>query len=326
MRGREYDPPMDSVASHEHADALLETDLALPGRRRGKVRDVYDLPSAAGTAPRILVIATDRISAFDVVMPDPIPGKGRLLTQVSAGWFRFLRGLGLVADHMIGTALDNEPALDPVQRRRLTGRAMICRAAEVIPVECVARGYLAGSAWQEYRLHGTACGIALPPGLRECERLPQPIFTPATKAAEGHDENIPFERMATDVGAALAARLRDLTLAIYSAAARHAASRGLILADTKFEFGFALGADGRPTDELLLIDEVLTPDSSRYWPAEGYEPGHDQPSFDKQYLRNWLLQEVREGRWAKEPPGPHLPPRVVEETLQRYREAARLLG
>ena len=203
---------------------------------------------------------------------------------------------------------------------------MVCRAARVIPVECVARGYLAGSAWQEYRTHGTACGIALPPGLRECERLPEPIFTPATKAAEGHDENISLERMAADVGAPLAARLRDLTLAIYTAAAGHAASRGLILADTKFEFGFALGVDGRPTDELLLIDEVLTPDSSRYWPAEGYEPGHDQPSFDKQYLRNWLLQEVRAGRWSKEPPGPHLPARVVEETLERYREAARLLG
>jgi phosphoribosylaminoimidazole-succinocarboxamide synthase len=323
----EYDPPPMSAAQGDAIhDAVFETDLPLPGRRRGKVRDVYALPSAAGEAPRILVVATDRVSAFDVVMPTPIPGKGRLLTQVSVGWFRFLRTLGLVPDHMLGTEFDGIPGLDAAQRRALAGRSMTCRAARVVQVECVARGYLAGSGWQEYRESGTACGIALPAGLRQCERLPEPIFTPATKAAEGHDENIGFETMCDAVGGDLARRLRDLTLAIYRAAAERAAGRGLILADTKFEFGFALDAGGEPTGELMLVDEVLTPDSSRYWPRAGYEPGRDQPSFDKQYLRNWLLAEVAAGRWRKEPPGPELPAEVVAQTQSRYEEAARLLA
>jgi phosphoribosylaminoimidazole-succinocarboxamide synthase len=203
----------------------------------------------------------------------------------------------------------------------LEGRSMLCRAAKVVPIECVARGYLAGSGWSEYRESGTVCGIPLPSGLAQCSRLPQPIFTPATKAEEGHDENISFERACELVGTPLMSRLRDLTLAIYSAAAEYALSRGVILADTKFEFGFALGEDGTPTDELILVDEVLTPDSSRYWPADDYAPGRDQQSYDKQFVRNHLLGLVAEGRWNKEAPGPELPDDVVQATVARYEEA-----
>ena len=307
-------------------DAIFETHLPLGGRRQGKVRDVYDLAAEAGQTPKLLVVATDRISAFDVVMPTPVPGKGRLLTSISVGWFRFLRSLGIVTDHLLTTDVSAITGLDGTQRAMLAGRSMVCRAARVVQVECVARGYLAGSGWQEYQASGAACGIPLPAGLRQCERLPEPIFTPATKAAEGHDENISFERMCDAVGGDLAARLRDLTLRIYGAAAEHARGRGLILADTKFEFGFALDANGTPTGELMLVDEVLTPDSSRYWPMQGYAPGRDQPSFDKQYLRNWLLAEVAAGRWHKEPPGPELPAEVLKETRAKYEEAARLLA
>lgn len=306
--------------------AVFETHLPLHGRRQGKVRDVYELPAVTGQAPQLLVVATDRISAFDVVMPTPVPGKGRLLTSISVGWFRFLRSLGIVTDHLLTTDVSAITGLDGTQRAMLADRSMVCRAARVVQVECVARGYLAGSGWQEYQASGTACGIPLPAGLRQCERLPEPIFTPATKAAEGHDENISFERMCDAVGGDLAARLRDLTLRIYGAAAEHARGRGLILADTKFEFGFALAADGTPTGEIMLVDEVLTPDSSRYWPMQGYAPGRDQPSFDKQYLRNWLLAEVAAGRWHKEPPGPELPADVLKETRAKYEEAARLLA
>jgi len=312
--------------SNATIDAVFETHLPLRGRRQGKVRDVYELPAVAGQAPQLLVVATDRISAFDVVMPTPVPGKGRLLTTISVGWFRFLRSLGIVTDHLVSTDVSAIAGLDGTQRAMLAGRSMVCRAARVVQVECVARGYLAGSGWQEYQASGTACGIPLPAGLRQCERLPEPIFTPATKAAEGHDENISFERMCDAVGGDLAARLRDLTLRIYGAAAEHARGRGLILADTKFEFGFALDANGTPTGELMLVDEVLTPDSSRYWPMQGYAPGRDQPSFDKQYLRNWLLAEVAAGRWHKEPPGPELPAEVLKETRAKYEEAARLLA
>ena len=307
-------------------EAVFETRLGLPGRRQGKVRDVYALPTGAGEPPRLLVVATDRISAFDVVMPTPIPGKGRLLTSLSVGWFRFLRGLGIVPDHMLGTDVPQVPGLGAPERAMLEGRSMVCRAARVVQVECVARGYLAGSGWQEYLERGTACGVPLPAGLRQCDRLPEPIFTPATKAAEGHDENIGFGRMCDELGGDLARTLRSLTLGIYRSAAERALSRGVILADTKFEFGFALGPGGEPTGELMLVDEVLTPDSSRYWPAASWAPGRDQPSFDKQYLRDWLLGEVAAGRWRKEPPGPALPAEVQAQTLARYEEAARLLG
>lgn len=280
---------------------------------------MYELPADAG-GPRLLVVATDRISAFDVVMPTGIPGKGRILTAMSAAWFRHLRQHAVVPDHLLSLDV---PGIDvpPSVRAHLEGRVMVCRAAQVVPIECVARGYLAGSGWAEYRESGTVCGVRLPAGLRECDRLPAPIFTPATKAAQGHDENIDFDRACSIAGGPLMERLRDLTLRIYGIAAAHAASCGLLLADTKFEFGMALGADGQPTGTLMVIDEVLTPDSSRYWPADGYAPGRDQPSFDKQFLRNHLLELVSKGLWRKEPPGPLLPSHVVEGTRARYMEA-----
>jgi phosphoribosylaminoimidazole-succinocarboxamide synthase len=312
--------------------AIFRTALALPDRREGKVRDVYRIPAmptrdpadAALSRPRpdrLLVVATDRVSAFDVVMPTPIAGKGKLLTAISLGWFRFLRKLALIGDHLLSTDVADIPGITDEERQMLEGRIMICRRAKVVPIECVARGYLAGSGWAEYQANGTVCGIPLPKGLRQCDRLPQPIFTPATKEEQGHDENISFERASELVGEHLMTRLRSLTLEIYAAAAEYARSRGVMLADTKFEFGFALDASGKPTEELMLIDEVLTPDSSRYWPSEQYEPGHDQPSFDKQYLRNYLLELVAAKRWNKNPPGPAIPDEVVEHTIRRYEEA-----
>ncbi len=301
------------------ASAVFRTALPLPGRREGKVRDVYR--TADDPAAPLLIVATDRLSAFDVVMPTPIAGKGCLLTSMSLGWFAFLRSRAIIGDHVIGTDLGRVAGLGDADRRMLAGRSMLCRAAKVVPIECVARGYLAGSGWNEYRESGTVCGIPLPSGLQQCSRLPQPIFTPATKAEEGHDENITFERACELVGPAVMTRLRDLTLAIYAAAAEYALARGVILADTKFEFGFALGADGQPTDELILVDEVLTPDSSRYWPADDYAPGRDQQSYDKQFVRNHLLGLVAAKRWNKEAPGPTLPSDVVDATLARYEEA-----
>jgi phosphoribosylaminoimidazole-succinocarboxamide synthase len=300
-------------------EGVFRTDLPLPGRRQGKVRDVYR--TATDPASPLLIVATDRLSAFDVVMPTPVPGKGRILTTMSLGWFAFLRTRGLVGDHVLGTDLSSVAGLSDADRAMLAGRSMLCRAAKVVPIECVARGYLAGSGWVEYQRSGTVCGIPLPAGLTQCARLPEPIFTPATKAEEGHDENIPFERACELVGAELMSRLRALTLAIYSAAADYALSRGVILADTKFEFGFALGADGQATDELILVDEVLTPDSSRYWPADDYAAGRDQQSYDKQFVRNHLLRLVAEKKWNKEAPGPELPADVVAATIARYEEA-----
>ena len=308
-----------SARANARARTVFSTRLPLPGRRQGKVRDLYELaPDSEG--PRLLVIASDRISAFDVVMPTGIPGKGRMLTAMSAAWFELLRNHRIVRDHVLSLDV---PEIDiPAPARAfLVGRVMVCRAARVIPIECVARGYLAGSGWAEYRERGTVCGIRLPSGLRECDRLPSPIFTPATKAEKGHDENVSFDRACEIAGGPLMERLRDLTLRIYSVAADHAAARGLLLADTKFEFGHVRVQGGAPTDELMIVDEVLTPDSSRYWPAEGYEPGRDQPSFDKQFLRNHLLELVAKGLWRKEPPGPLLPARVVEGTRARYLEA-----
>ena len=306
-------------------DTVFRTALPLPDRREGKVRDIYRIPGRSGgertTPDRLLVVASDRVSAFDVVMPTPIPGKGRLLTSISLGWFRFLRKLALVGDHLLSTDVGEIPGLSDDERRMLDGRIMVCRRAKVVPIECVARGYLAGSGWAEYQASGTVCGIALPKGLRQCDRLPQPIFTPATKAEQGHDENISFERASALVGGPLMQRLRTLTLEIYVAAAEYALERGVILADTKFEFGFALNAEGQPTEELLLVDEVLTPDSSRYWPREQYQPGKDQPSFDKQYLRNYLLELVAAKRWDKNPPGPAIPDEVLRATIARYEEA-----
>ena len=296
------------------AEAVVSTALPLPLARRGKVRDVYVVDT-----DRLLVVATDRISAFDVVMDEAVPFKGAVLTQLTAWWLR-----GLEADvphHMISAdsaeIVQAVPVLAP-HRALLRGRAMLCRRAEVFPIECVVRGYLSGSAWKEYAATGTLAGEALPPGLLESQRLNPPIFSPATKAESGHDENIPVGRMAEIIGADAAGTLERLSRRIYEHGRALAAERGVIIADTKFEFG---ARDG----QVLLIDEVMTPDSSRFWPADGYAPGRAQPSFDKQPLRDWLDVERRAGRWNGEPPPPTLPAAVIEATSKRYLEAYRRL-
>ncbi|MBX3403320.1 MAG: phosphoribosylaminoimidazolesuccinocarboxamide synthase [Phycisphaeraceae bacterium] len=303
--------------------------LGLPLVRRGKVRDVYRLPPDPATGHgRLLMVASDRISAFDVIMPTPIPGKGALLTQIAAWWFGFIRRRGICETHLLSTDLRdlaNVSGLeDPGVRGWLDGRFTICRECEVVPIECVVRGYLEGSGWKEYQETGAVCGVKLPRGLRQCDRLPEPIFTPATKAAHGHDENITFERAAEEVGLETMGVLRELSLSIYTAAAEHALSRGIIIADTKFEFGVPAedkARAGRAWSQPILIDEALTPDSSRFWPADKYEPGRAQASFDKQFLREFLEEVVAAGKWNKTPPGPALPAHVIEGTLARYREA-----
>lgn len=314
-------------------DALFESNLSLPGRRRGKVRDVYEIPASAGDPARLLIVATDRISAFDVVMPTPIPGKGVILTDIAARWFSWIESRGLARTHVASTRVEDVPGLSTGEREALRGRVTVGRRCRVIPVECVARGYLAGSGWVDYRATGMVCGVKLAAGLRTGDRLVDgeggfaPIFTPATKEEQGkHDENISYEQAAAVAGEAVMRRLRDATLAIYSAAHEHALSRGVILADTKFEWGFPLDGSGRPTGEdPILIDEALTPDSSRYWPAEDWRPGREQPSFDKQFLREHLLGLVEAGRWDKTAPGPALPEAIVRGTLAKYEEARRRL-
>jgi phosphoribosylaminoimidazole-succinocarboxamide synthase len=272
-------------------------------RARGKVRDVYDVGD-----DRLLLVATDRISAFDVVLPNPIPDKGRVLCGLSLFWFD---GTGdVVGNHLLSPDRGDFPEpfrSDP----SLAGRSMLVRRAEVVPVECVARGYLTGSGLKQYRAEGHVCGVSLPPGLGESDRLPEPVFTPTTKAAEGHDLPLTFGEMVDLVGRGLAERLRELTIALYERGAEIARERGIIVADTKFEFGFAAGG------ELILVDEVLTPDSSRFWPADGYAPGRPQPSFDKQYVRDWLDASG----WDHEPPPPELPADVIDRTAHTYREA-----
>ncbi len=302
-------------------DALTRTNLPLPGRREGKVRDIYDLPPESPGGPaRLLIVATDRISAFDVVMPTPIPGKGRLLTEVSARWFEFIREKRLAPTHVITGDVSGVPGLAPGERDAIRGRASVVRRCRVVPVECVVRGYLDGSGWGEYRQTGEVCGVALPPGLRRGDRLPEPIFTPATKEAVGvHDQNITFERACEIAGADVMRHLREMSLAIYRAAHEYSAGRGLFLADTKFEFGMPEGARGEAASEPILVDEALTPDSSRYWDASAWNPGGEQVSFDKQFLREFLNRLVDQGRWNKQPPGPDLPADVVEGTLARYR-------
>ena len=286
---------------------LLETRLdGLSLHRRGKVRDVYDV------ADGLLIVATDRISAFDYVLGSGIPDKGRVLTQLSAFWFE--RMGDLVPHHMIAIDADDFPAAARRHADLLRGRAMFVRRTEPVPIECVARGYLSGSGWKEYQQHGSVCGVQLPSGLRESDRLPEPIFTPATKADTGHDVNISEEEAGRLVGRDLIAKLKALTLEIYRRGAVHAESKGIIVADTKFEFGLA-------DSDVILIDEVLTPDSSRFWPAAAYDPGHGQPSFDKQYVRDYL-EEIR---WNKQPPVPTLPDEVVRRTREKYIEAFRLL-
>ena len=295
-------------------------DTSLDGfslHRRGKVRDVYDTRLPSGD-PALLMIATDRISAFDYVLGSGIPDKGKVLTQLSAFWFE--RFGDLVPHHLISTSLDDFP---PEARRHadlLRGRTMLCRVTRPVPVECVARGYLSGSGWKEYQKTGAVCGITLPPGLRESDRLPEPIFTPATKADSGHDENISFDEAARLVGGPLMEHLRALTLEIYRRGCEHAESKGIIIADTKFEFGLSEKTGG--DQEIILIDEVLTPDSSRFWPRASYTPGHGVPSFDKQFVRDYL-EEIR---WDKQPPVPSLPEEVVRKTREKYIEAFRLLS
>jgi phosphoribosylaminoimidazole-succinocarboxamide synthase len=280
-------------------EPMLETSLPNWPVRRGKVRDVYDL------GEKLLLVTTDRISAYDWVMFNGIPDKGCLLTQLSAWWFARLHE----PHHLVSLELpaDFPPEIDPVPYR---GRTMLVQKTSVVPVECVVRGYLEGSGWREYQKTGSICGVALPPGLKQCSKLPEPIFTPATKVDDGHDENIPFERMCEMVGRETAEELRRRSIGVYERGAAHAATCGIIIADTKLEWGWHEG-------QLILIDEVLTPDSSRFWPADRYEPGHSQPSFDKQYLREWLDQSG----WDKNSPPPPLPEEVVAQTQAKYREA-----
>ena len=290
------------------AAPLVETRLnGLPPHRQGKVRDIYDVGDA------LLLVATDRISAFDYVLASGIPDKGRVLTQLSAFWFESTQHI--VANHMIATDANSFPP--ELQRHAgiLAGRAMLVRKTNPVPIECVARGYLAGSGWKDYLTSGTVCGVSLPPGLRESDRLPQPIFTPATKATSGHDINIGEADAAQLIGAPLVDRLRTLTMALYAYGAAHAERCGILLADTKFEFGLT------PEGDVLLIDEVMTPDSSRYWPKDQYTPGRPQISFDKQYVRDYLEQI----KWNKQPPVPALPDAVVAKTREKYREAFRRL-
>ena len=298
------------------AAPVLNTSLASRGPdRHGKVRDIYDF------GDRLLIVATDRISAFDYVLGTGIPDKGKVLTQISAFWFARLRG---IADHhLLSTDPADFPLESDAERGLFAGRSMLVRRTEPLPIECVARGYLSGSGWKDYRASGTVCGIALPAGLRESDRLPHPIFTPATKAQTGHDINISEAEAATLVDPAVLARARDLTLRLYAEGAAHAESQGIIVADTKFEFGL-LPDDGRPAvARLIVIDEVLTPDSSRFWPKDAYVPGGPQPSFDKQFVRDYL-EAIK---WNKQPPVPTLPEDVVRHTREKYIEAfTRLTG
>ncbi|MCL2330819.1 MAG: phosphoribosylaminoimidazolesuccinocarboxamide synthase [Phycisphaerae bacterium] len=288
---------------------MLQTNIPGFPVRRGKVRDVYDL------GEQLLFVASDRISAFDVVMPNGIPRKGEVLTRLSAFWFDRLKSIP--AHHLIeyidrgasNLLFEKFPALE-LYLDELVGRSMVVRKLPVVPIECVVRGYITGSGWKEYVKTGHVCGIKLPTGLRQCDQLPEPIFTPSTKAETGHDENISFDQMCQLVGTETSEALRDLTIAVYREAADYARQRGVIIADTKFEWA-------RDGDTFVLIDEVLTPDSSRFWPADVYEPGHDQPSFDKQYVRNYL--ETLD--WDKTPPGPTLPDSVVINTSKKYIEA-----
>jgi phosphoribosylaminoimidazole-succinocarboxamide synthase len=289
------------------AKAVYQTKLeGVELRARGKVRDIYDL------GDRLLIVATDRLSAFDFVLPNPIPDKGKVLNQTSGFWFE--RFGSLMPNHVIATDVSDFPEALRSQADQLEGRSTLARKLDMLPVECVARGYLAGSGWKEYQDQGTVCGIRLPAGLEQCSQLPEPIFTPSTKATDGHDENIPYAEVERLVGAERAAELRDKTLALYGAGSDYARGRGIIIADTKFEFGL----DG---DRLVLADEALTPDSSRFWPADRYAPGRSQPSFDKQFVRDWL----EDSGWNKQPPVPELPEEIVQGTRERYLECYRTL-
>jgi len=293
------------VSSAPAMKVLRETQFAgLSPSARGKVRDIYDL------GDKLLIVATDRLSAFDVILPTPIPDKGRVLTQLSLFWFNLLNDV--IPNHVISAT--EFPAPFDKFSDELAGRSMLVQKTKPLPIECVVRGYVSGSGWKDYQVTGKICGVTLPSGLRESDRLPEPIFTPATKALSGHDENIPFSQAEKMVGKDLAERVRAVSLELYRRAAEHAEPRGIIVADTKFEFG-------RLNDELIWIDEALTPDSSRFWPAAHYSPGGPQASFDKQFVRDYLERM----RWPKTPPGPELPPEVVDATREKYREAYGIL-
>ena len=298
---------------------VMQTSLDLPNKRVGKVRDIYDLTLPNGD-DGLLIVATDRISAFDVVLGNGLPGKGIVLTQISNFWFRHFEKD--VVHHLISTDVADVPGLTDEQRDMLKGRVTLCRKTEVLPVECIARGYVAGSGWKDYQATGEICGIVLPRGLVNGDRLEAPLFTPSTKADTGHDENISFDEGAAIVGEDVMRWLGDTTLSLYVRARDYAIERGIILADTKFEFGMIEGAESP-----MLIDEIFTPDSSRFWPADQWRPGGEQPSFDKQYVRNYLETSVAAGTWDKTAPGPALPDEVLDNTMARYLEAyERLTG
>ena len=292
---------------------VTETNLDLPGKRTGKVRDLYETTLPDGS-PGLLIVATDRISAFDVVLDSGLPGKGVVLTQISKFWFEFFEDQ--VNHHLVSTDPEDIPGISKEERDRLRGRITLCRKTSVVPVECIARGYITGSGWKDYQASGSVCGIELPEGLRNSDRLEEPLFTPSTKADVGdHDENISFEQGAALIGESQMSWLRDSTLTLYKRAREHALERGIILADTKLEFGVQDGAD-----EPLLIDEIFTPDSSRFWSADDWEPGREQASFDKQIVRNYLEGVVAAGDWDKTAPGPKLPDHVVDDAMSRYLE------
>ena len=293
-------------------EAVMNTDLPLGNKRTGKVRDLYDMPLADG-GDGILIVATDRVSVFDVVLGNGIPGKGVLLTQISKFWFDFFSND--YAHHLVSTDPSDIDGLTDEQRQLLEGRIMICRKSEVVPIECIVRGYLTGSGYKDYLKTGEVCGIALPEGMTNSDRIEAPIFTPSTKAEEGHDENISFETAAETVGQDVMEKIRDTSMGIYKKGREYALERGIIIADTKFEFGWNKDRD------IVLIDEVLTPDSSRFWPADDWGPGREQNSFDKQYVRNYTETLVTAGEWDKEYPGPLLPDEVIDNTLARYDEA-----
>jgi phosphoribosylaminoimidazole-succinocarboxamide synthase len=291
--------------------ALIQTNLPeLKLLHRGKVRDMYEIP---GHADKLLLIATDRISAYDVVMNEPVPGKGKVLTDISLFWFKLLGDI--VPNHLLSADVAQYPAICQQYREQLEGRSMLVRRTTVMPIECIVRGYISGSFWSAYKKNTTVCGFALPAGLRESDKFPQPLFTPSTKAEQGlHDENISFAKMEEIVGKETAAEMAAISLRLYEKAAEYALSKGIIIADTKFELGMVDG-------ELILIDEVLTPDSSRFWPVDEYAPGKGQPSFDKQFLRDYLSSLD----WNKQPPPPPLPAEIVEKTAARYEEAVERL-
>jgi len=294
----------------------MNTDLPLANKRAGKVRDLYDLALPDGS-DGLLIVASDRVSVFDVVLSNGIPGKGALLTRISRFWFDYL-GQSFT-HHLVSTDVADIPGLTETQRNQLEGRIMICRKTRVVPIECIVRGYLTGSGYKDYLATGDVCGIALPKGLQNSDRLGAPIFTPSTKAEKGHDENISFETAAELIGNESLTEVRDTAMRIYEIGRDYALDRGIIIADTKFEFGRG------ENDELVLIDEVLTPDSSRFWPADEWEPGKEQNSFDKQYVRNYTETLVEKGAWNKSYPGPSLPQEVIDNTMSRYEEALRRL-